>query len=331
MATGSGGEGGGETRAAGVVGGGHDGNGTPTARVCQAIPMRWIASGRSHADVGATLGRVPHKDPHAVLGVEPGASPDEIKAAWRALARRHHPDLTGDDPELARRATRRMAEINAAYAALTRAGETIESQRRRRAAGAAESRSDGDALRHGRGHAAPRRSAPAPQDPPRHGSRGHQRHRPSAEPDHDAARGSACRSPASLRCATDAPPRSCVPRSRRGRWSGTGSGATSRPEPPELDDALETEVTFGKFHGHTLGEIAAFEPSYIDWLAGTMMREPEIAMAARVIVAELDRRGIRRVAPAPAPGLAVQPVPLGSQEQVPDSGAPPGGRTGGAG
>ena len=29
-------------------------------------------------------------------------------------------------------------------------------------------------------------------------------------------------------------------------------------EPPALDDALDVEVTFGKFHGHTLGEIAAF-------------------------------------------------------------------------
>src|SRR3954471_13061710 len=73
---------------------------------------------------------VPTKDPHVVLGIEPGASPDEIKASWRALARRHHPDLTGDDPESAQRATRRMAEINAAYAALTRSGETIEGQRR---------------------------------------------------------------------------------------------------------------------------------------------------------------------------------------------------------
>ena len=65
-----------------------------------------------------------------MLGVEPGASPDDIKAAWRALARQHHPDLIGDDPESAQRATRRMAEINAAYAALTRAGETIEGRRR---------------------------------------------------------------------------------------------------------------------------------------------------------------------------------------------------------
>jgi len=63
---------------------------------------------------------VPAKDPHVVLGVEVGAGPDEVKVAWRRLARQHHPDLTGDDPEASQRATRRMAEINAAYAALTR-------------------------------------------------------------------------------------------------------------------------------------------------------------------------------------------------------------------
>ncbi|MBA2719890.1 MAG: J domain-containing protein, partial [Chloroflexi bacterium] len=62
------------------------------------------------------------RDPHGVLGVEPGASPTMIKAAWRRLARTHHPDLTGDDPEASRLATQRMAEINDAYAALTRDG-----------------------------------------------------------------------------------------------------------------------------------------------------------------------------------------------------------------
>jgi len=72
---------------------------------------------------------VPTRDPHDVLGVEPGASPDDIKAAWRALARRHHPDLTGDDPASVTRATRRMAEINAAYAALTREAPASGSRR----------------------------------------------------------------------------------------------------------------------------------------------------------------------------------------------------------
>ncbi len=40
------------------------------------------------------------RDPHDVLGIEAGASPTQIKAAWRKLARRHHPDLIGDDPDV---------------------------------------------------------------------------------------------------------------------------------------------------------------------------------------------------------------------------------------
>jgi hypothetical protein len=53
-------------------------------------------------------------------------------------------------------------------------------------------------------------------------------------------------------------------------------------------------VEFGKFHGHTLGEIAAFEPSYIDWVASTVTRDPELVAAARVVQADLDARGIGR-------------------------------------
>ena len=57
------------------------------------------------------------RDPHDVLGVPRNASQVMVKAAWRRLAREHHPDLAGDSA--ARRdATRRMAEINAAYQAL---------------------------------------------------------------------------------------------------------------------------------------------------------------------------------------------------------------------
>ena len=63
---------------------------------------------------------VAKRDPHDVLGVEPTATPTQIKAAWRQLARQHHPDLIGDDPEASRVATRQMAEINEAYAAMTR-------------------------------------------------------------------------------------------------------------------------------------------------------------------------------------------------------------------
>ncbi len=66
------------------------------------------------------------------------------------------------------------------------------------------------------------------------------------------------------------------------------------PTPPELDAALATEMPFGKFHGHTLAQIAAFEPSYIDWVSGAITRDPELKAAARVVRDELDRRGILR-------------------------------------
>jgi hypothetical protein len=59
-------------------------------------------------------------------------------------------------------------------------------------------------------------------------------------------------------------------------------------------------VEFGKFHDHTLGEIAAFEPSYIDWLASTVTRDPDLVAAARVIQADLDARGVVRRARPPA-------------------------------
>ncbi|MCD7829488.1 MAG: J domain-containing protein [Clostridiales bacterium] len=50
-------------------------------------------------------------DPYKVLGVTPDTPPDEIKKAYRKLAKKYHPDLHPNDPECARK----MNEINAAY------------------------------------------------------------------------------------------------------------------------------------------------------------------------------------------------------------------------
>jgi curved DNA-binding protein CbpA len=49
-------------------------------------------------------------DPYAVLGIDPGATPEEITAAFRRLAKRWHPDMGGGDA-----AVLRMAQVNAAY------------------------------------------------------------------------------------------------------------------------------------------------------------------------------------------------------------------------
>ncbi len=51
------------------------------------------------------------RDPYQVLGVSPDASDEEIKKAYRALAKKYHPDLNPGDEK----AAQKMQEINAAY------------------------------------------------------------------------------------------------------------------------------------------------------------------------------------------------------------------------
>lgn len=50
-------------------------------------------------------------DPYRVLGLTPDASDDEVKAAYRRLAKKYHPDLNNGSAE----AEEKMKEINAAY------------------------------------------------------------------------------------------------------------------------------------------------------------------------------------------------------------------------
>ena len=54
------------------------------------------------------------RDPYEVLGVPQGASDDEIKAAYRKLAKKYHPDLNGGSAE----AEAKMKEVNEAYTLL---------------------------------------------------------------------------------------------------------------------------------------------------------------------------------------------------------------------
>ena len=60
-------------------------------------------------------------DPYKVLGVTPQTSDDDVKRAYRELARKYHPDNYVNNP-LADLAEARMKEINEAY-------DTIMSER----------------------------------------------------------------------------------------------------------------------------------------------------------------------------------------------------------
>lgn len=53
-------------------------------------------------------------DPYKTLGVSPDATDQEIKVAYKKLAKKYHPDANGNSPE----AQERMQEINAAYDAI---------------------------------------------------------------------------------------------------------------------------------------------------------------------------------------------------------------------
>ena len=50
-------------------------------------------------------------DPYKILGVSPDATDEEIKKAYRRLAKQYHPDLNPGDPV----AAKKMQQVNAAY------------------------------------------------------------------------------------------------------------------------------------------------------------------------------------------------------------------------
>jgi hypothetical protein len=238
---------------------------------------------------------MPQRNPFAVLELPLDATADNIKAAWRRLARQHHPDVTSGDKVVERRATRRMAEINAAYQ------ELRDPQKRRMhhdaAARAARSAHSGEWPR---GFTdvppPPQRTGWVPQPRPTRpvtaridtSALFHPHNGPLRPLDRSPLPGLAPR-PHSLVQAE--PPRASTP-----------SGPTHRrPGPslegdlPSLAAAVETRLRFGRFEGLTLGNVAALEPSYVEWIVRTIGRDPELLLAARVVLRHLERSGaIRR-------------------------------------
>lgn len=70
-------------------------------------------------------------NPYDVLGVSPTATDDEVKTAYRNLAKKYHPDNFSKDPAAAEMAQEKMQQINEAYDSIIRmrrGGETGSSR-----------------------------------------------------------------------------------------------------------------------------------------------------------------------------------------------------------
>ena len=236
-------------------------------------------------------------DPFAELGLDRDASPTTIKAAWRRLARTHHPDVAASALDT-RAATRRMARINAAYDA---------------ALAEAKARRTGRAHGPDRGSATGTSGGPNPEAAA--GRRGaHEQHQ------REAAGGSRPPRPVTRRVDTShvysAPGVSGGGRRAGGDLlSGHAPRPAERPDPEELrgapsgplerhhptrpprmrlpdaETARALTLTFGKFHDRTLGDVERDEPTYVDWIVRTIRRDPEVVAAARAIQRARPRGG----------------------------------------
>ena len=250
-------------------------------------------------------------DPYHVLDVRADASDATIKRRWRELAREHHPDNAAHDSAEAKRLTLRMARINAAY-------DLLRDPARR-------ARYDTTARRDGTG-----------EGPYRNGRRtpGSGSTRPNAADDARGGRPSGPPPPPPTRPVTgrfDATGQyhrrntvtsegrpnlrgQAPPSARQATGAGDGLRASQptgpvhrrrsdHPPPiPTLAEAQGTVLEFGRFRGQTLAEVAAFEPTYIDWVARTITRDRDLVQCARVIQADLDERGVERQVRPPTPG-----------------------------
>jgi curved DNA-binding protein CbpA len=108
-------------------------------------------------------------DPHEILGVAKGATPEQIHAAYKKLVKELHPDKHSDDPHRSQK-EERLKKVNAAYTQLKKSfsinadaktkRKTEEAKRKtaeaakRRAAQAAKRRAAENAARQSSGEAA---------------------------------------------------------------------------------------------------------------------------------------------------------------------------------
>jgi len=83
---------------------------------CSARGSLFVFSPEGGARRGYSSSAAGGRDPHAILGVKPGASAEELKRAYKKKALQYHPDRNPDDREVAEK---KFKEVSEAYEALS--------------------------------------------------------------------------------------------------------------------------------------------------------------------------------------------------------------------
>jgi curved DNA-binding protein CbpA len=187
-------------------------------------------------------------DAYRVLQVDPDAEDEVIRAAYRRLARKYHPDVPGGPPD----ASARMAAINAAWA-------LVATPRARAAYDQSRSEQAGARLRGATNMSRPGQTASgAGRHPAAPGAR--------SAPGGPASGGH----PAS-------PPPETVSRDWTSGRSTVGGGFDESMRSPQGQGAAGpppgrpsgSVLNFGRYSGWSLGEIARRDIEYIEWLDRT--------------------------------------------------------------
>ena len=181
-------------------------------------------------------------DPYKTLQVDPEADPEVIQAAYRRLARKYHPDvMPGPD------AARRMVAINRAWALLEDPDARAAYDRERADAARREKR---------RGGASSAGGADDTQDPSSQAAEGTPARRPPRGDEGVPRAGDTSRDWTSGR--------STVGSRYDPRTMGARDGFGAAGPPP--GNPSGSVLTFGRYAGWSIGELARRDLEYLEWL-----------------------------------------------------------------
>jgi curved DNA-binding protein CbpA len=190
-------------------------------------------------------------DPYKVLQVDPEAEREVIEAAYKRLARMHHPDVSGEPDSV-----EKMVRINQAW-------EMLRDPARRASVDRARTRASATSARvvaaDGKTQAAAARHQPPPPTP----ARGHDGAPPWSFPGMTDPSTGTVEHGAEPSARNWTSGRSDTGYSYDTRTMGTGAAG---PPPGNPSGSI---VTFGRYEGWTLGEIARRDLEYLEWLDRT--------------------------------------------------------------